>query len=74
VHDAVRTEHGRLSIAHLVEDELLLGFPTYPRKPGLERVEYTSGRNEPENINPQDGVGKNPFSALQGLLKRDHEN
>ena len=34
-YEPVMTENGRLAIASLVEDELLLGLPQIPRKPGL---------------------------------------
>ncbi len=42
-YEPVVTENGRLAIASLVEDELLLGLPQIPRKPGLQEVEYSTG-------------------------------
>ncbi len=72
-YEAVKTDNGRLAIASLVEDELLLGVPDFPRKPGLQKIRYLSVSGVAENDNPQTGVEKNPFSALQNLLKRDEK-
>lgn len=69
--DFVKTENGRLALATLVEDELLLGLPHIPRKPGLERVEYSTGGPVAESDDSQDKVKKNPFAVLQDLLERD---
>lgn len=73
-YEPVQTEHGRLSISSLVEDELLLGLPQIPRKPGLQKVEFlTSGEFAGEE-NPKPGGKKNPFAVLQDLLKQDKQN
>jgi len=70
-YEPVRVENGRLAIARLVEDELLLAMPQIPRNPGLEKIEYsTDGRNY-ESVNQQDTREKNPFIALQDMLKRN---
>ncbi len=73
-YEAVRTQHGRLALAAMVEDELLLGLPSFPRKPGLRPVEYTSEGDGASADEPPDGPAKNPFSALQDLLKREEQN
>jgi uncharacterized protein len=73
-YEPVQTENGRLAIASLVEDELLLGLPQIPRKPGLENVEYSTGGQTIKRVDPSEGVKKNPFAALQGMLKRDEQD
>jgi uncharacterized protein len=70
-YEPVQTENGRLAVASIVEDELLLGLPQIPRKPGLEKVEYSTGGQALKSEEPRKGVKKNPFAALQGMLKRD---
>ncbi|MBT8074392.1 MAG: hypothetical protein HKP21_11870 [Xanthomonadales bacterium] len=73
-YDPVQTENGRLAIAALVEDELLLGLPQIPRKPGLESVEYSTGGPEVKRRESSQGSRKNPFAALQDLVKRDEQD
>lgn len=70
-YDFVKSENGRLALAALVEDELLLGLPHVPRKPGLERVEYSTGGTAPESEVSQDKGTKNPFAVLRDLLERE---
>lgn len=72
-YDPVQTEHGRLAIASLVEDELLLGLPQIPRKPGLEPVEYSTGGPIKGDQGAVAGNRKNPFAALQDMLKQDKQ-
>jgi uncharacterized protein len=72
--EPVLTENGRLAMASLVEDDLILGLPQIPRKPGLEKVEYSTGGPLPASECPQPGVKKNPFAALQDMLKHDKQN
>jgi len=71
-YDPVQSENGRLAIAGLVEDELLLGLPQVPRKPGLEPVEYSTGGETQERDSPAGGR-ENPFAALQDMLKQDEQ-
>ena len=73
-YDPVETENGRLAIASLVEDELLLGLPQVPRKPDLDLVEYSTGGPVIEIQDPEEGNKKNPFAALQDMLKQDKQN
>jgi len=70
-YEPVLTENGRLAIASLVEDELILGLPQIPRKPGLQEIEYSTGGPAITSETLPEGSRKNPFSALQGMLKRD---
>jgi len=73
-YEPVLTENGRLAIAGLVEDELLLALPQVPRKPGLQKVEYSTGGLPDKEDSPKAGVKKNPFAALQDMLKQDKQN
>lgn len=70
-YEPVLTENGRLAIATLVEDELLLGLPQIPRKPGLQVIEYSTGGQSFMSETLPEESRKNPFSALQDMLKRD---
>jgi uncharacterized protein len=70
-YEPVMTENGRLAIASLVEDELLLALPQIPRKPGLQEVAYSTGGQKVTSETLPEGSRKNPFSALQDMLKRD---
>lgn len=70
-YEPVLTENGRLAIASLVEDELLLALPQVPRKPGLQEVDYSTGGQEVTSQSQQEGGRNNPFSVLQGMLKQD---
>jgi uncharacterized protein len=70
-YEPAQTENGRLAIASLVEDELLLGLPQVPRKPGLRKVEYSTGGQTIEGEDHNTGARKNPFAALQDMLKQD---
>ena len=69
-YEPVMTENGRLAIAGIVEDELLLALPTVPRKPGLRPVEFSTGEEEPVG-GAREAAKENPFSALQDMLKRN---
>ena len=69
-YEPVQTEHGRLAIASLVEDELLLALPQIPRKRGLQKVEFSTGGEVVKKTGP-DGAKKNPFAVLQDMLKQD---
>jgi len=78
-YEPVKTENGRLAIARLVEEELLLGLPQIPRKPGARPVEYSTAGNTPDSVTPsdqdeQERGNKNPFAALQGMLQRKKQN
>jgi len=70
-YEPVLAENGRLAIASVVEEELLLGLPQIPRKPGLKKIEFSTGGQLRKSVEPQKAAKKNPFAALQGMLKRD---
>jgi uncharacterized protein len=69
-YEPVQTEKGRLAIASLVEDELLLSLPQVPRKPGLKPFEYSTGGRIVKSEELPKGSKKNPFSALQDMMKQ----
>jgi len=73
-YEPVLTENGRLAIARLVEDELLLSLPQIPRKPGLRKVEYSTGGESFQSEDAPAGTKKKPFAALQDMLKQDKQN
>jgi len=88
-YEPVKTENGQLAIVSLVEEELLLGLPQIPRKPGLEKVEYSTGGETSESVTSQgqysqgqqsqgqysqDRGNTNPFAALQGMLERKKQD
>lgn len=73
-YDVVKSEHGRVAIAALVEEELLLGLPQIPRKPGLADVEFSTGE-EPDEPEAEEPEGQeNPFAALQDMLERNKQD
>ena len=73
-YEPVKTENGRLAIISLVEEELLLGLPQVPRKPGLEKIEYSTGGEAFERVSRQEKSRKNPFAALKGMLGQKEQD
>lgn len=70
--DPVLIGEGRVAIAQLVEDELLLGMPQVPRKPDLAAVDYTAGEDSGADAGADDGNGapNKPFAGLGEMLGR----
>ncbi|MEM1411637.1 MAG: YceD family protein [Pseudomonadota bacterium] len=66
--EPVQAEKGRIAVAELVEDELLLGLPEVPRKPNLESVRYSTGSEEDEPTPGASANRPNPFAVLKGQL------
>ena len=66
--EAKVVENGRLSIAELVEDELLLAIPLVPRDPTLVPIENELLAGEPPD-EQQEQAG--PFAVLAGLKRGD---
>jgi uncharacterized protein len=66
-YEPVLVEEGRLAMARLVEDELLLGLPQVPRKPNLASVAWSS-LGETERAEPGPDKLRRPFAALGALL------
>ena len=78
-YDAVKTEKGRLALADLVEDELLLALPAFPRKPGLKQVAYSTagedGRHEAVQPAPRRTTDTiRPFADLKKMIERKKQD
>jgi uncharacterized protein len=73
-YEPAKTENGRLALASLVEDELLLGLPQVARKPGLEWIEYSTGNPGQEGAGEPGGRKENPFAALKDMLEQDKQD
>lgn len=73
-YDVVSSEHGRVAIAALVEEELLLSLPPIPRKPGLAEIEFSTGESPVEEAAKQTEGKTNPFAALQEMLERKKQD
>ena len=73
-YEPVKADNGRLALARLVEDELLLGLPQVARKPGLEWIEYSTGAPEPKGEGATGGGKENPFAALKDMLEQDKQD
>ena len=73
-NDPVQADNGRVALASLVEDELLLGLPQVPRNPDVTSVQYSTGetdREEPDSApsaQTDESSKPNPFAVLQGKL------
>jgi uncharacterized protein len=68
--DPVLADEGRLALAELVEDELILALPQVPRNPAIEPVTYRSGGAEQElaAAEEEDEKRENPFAVLKGKI------
>jgi uncharacterized protein len=73
-YEPVKTDNGRLALASLVEDELLLGLPQVARKPGLGWIEYSTGAPGPGAEGEAGGRKENPFAALKDMLEQDKQD
>ena len=76
-YDVVKSEQGRVAIAELVEEELLLGLPIIPRKPGLADVAFSTDPTAAKKAKSEaeESEGKsNPFAALQDMLERKKQD
>jgi len=66
----VLADEGRLAVAELVEDELLLAVPQVPRNPAVEPVrESTAGGDKHDPSSNGDSGRQRPFEALNELMK-----
>jgi uncharacterized protein len=73
-YEPAKADNGRLALVSLVEDELLLGLPQIPRKPGLDWIEYAAGEPAPEGAEEPGEERDNPFAVLQGMLEKDEQD
>ena len=67
-YEPVLTEHGRLALLVLVEDELLLALPQVPRNPALGPVQRSTG-TVAESADAAEEETSRPFQGLADLLK-----
>ncbi|MDX1554966.1 MAG: YceD family protein [Xanthomonadales bacterium] len=69
----VLVEEGRMAVAELVEDELLLAVPQVPRNPALEPVRLSTGEEDTSAVaeagDPGKGRRQKPFAALADMMK-----
>ena len=45
-YEPVLVKQGKLALAELAEDELLLGLPQVPRNPAIDEVAFSTGSGE----------------------------
>lgn len=70
--DPESKSRGRLALATLVEDELILALPQVPRNPAVGAVRYsTTGASDEagqasSGTDDEEGGRKNPFAELKG--------
>lgn len=66
-YEVTLAEDGRISLARIVEDELVLMVPQVPRKPGVEAIRYTT---DPDDVVELSAEKRNmPFAALEKLMR-----
>lgn len=65
-YEPVLVEHGRLALAELVEDELLLALPEVPRNPEVAEVWVSTAGTEVEET--EDERRHRPFEGLAELM------
>ena len=61
-------EDGRLNLADVIEDELLLALPLVPVNPDSSLPDEVTG-HEPEDDSVGEGRSENPFAVLRELKK-----
>lgn len=73
--DPVLTDNGRLALATLVEDELILALPPAPRNPEIDAVHYSTGDapEAPKGDGPPRSDKPNPFAALKGKVGKSQD-
>lgn len=65
----VLAEDGRLAIADLVEDELLLAVPPVPRNPEVAPVRESTGGEDAPGAEAENAGRQHPFEVLKELMK-----
>jgi uncharacterized protein len=72
-YEGVAAPHGRVSLAELVEDELLLALPLVPLHATPEECAVRPETAAPEEIAPAESTQR-PFADLRALLGRQGSN
>lgn len=71
-YEATWAESGRVVFSEIVQDELILGIPQVPRKPGTGEISYTTDPDQEQEL--RDEERNRPFAALGELMgARDEE-
>jgi len=63
-YEPLLTVDGQIKLADVIEDELILGLPVVPLRPGFEAAPARVWSDAEE---PQDEPRRNPFAALKKL-------
>jgi len=63
-YEPLLTVDGQIKLADVIEDELILGLPVVPLRPGFEAAPARVWSDAEE---PQDEPQRNPFAALKKL-------
>ena len=71
-YEAVWAESGQVVFLELIQDELILEVPQVPRKPGMEKVLYSTDPGAKDVAEEQQQ--NNPFSALGDLMRNEHDD
>ena len=71
-YDAILIEAKKVEFLELVQDELILEIPQVPRKPGIDKVRYST---DPDDglVSPEDEQDR-PFAMLQALLQKKRKD
>lgn len=66
-YEATWTETGQLVFLEIVQDELILGIPQVPRKPGTGEIQYSTDPDEEQELRSEER--NRPFAALGDLIR-----
>jgi len=66
-YEPVLVQQGKLALAELVEDELLLGLPQVPKNPEIDEVAFSTGSGEMPS--QKETQLRQPFANLAEQLK-----
>jgi uncharacterized protein len=68
-YEPVMTQHGRLAMLELVEDELLLGLPQVPRNPDFDASRLAVTDQDAPEGTASEASAQQPFAGLAEQLK-----
>lgn len=71
-YDVTLAEDGRVALARIVEDELVLEVPQVPRKPGVEPIRYTTDPDKTVEVSTE--KHNMPFAALGKLMRGEQDD
>jgi len=70
-YESCWAESGQLVFLQLVQDELILGVPQVPRKPGVGSISFSTDPDEEPDVSSEEQ--NKPFAALGDLLRSGHK-